>query len=89
VALDPALAGLLGALVGGAAAFGATLVSNNQQARREQDKQRRDRKVEAYGNSLRSLVRAAYYFPLPGGDSRESRGPGSRTLLMPNTGRGS
>ena len=60
MAIDAALAGLFGALVGGGATFLGTVVSNTQQARHARDQQRRDRKVEAYSNSLRSLLRAAH-----------------------------
>ena len=60
MAMDPALAVLLGALVGGGATFLGTIVSNAQQARHTREQQRLDRKVEAYSNSLRSLLRAAH-----------------------------
>ena len=60
MAMDPALAGLLGALVGGGATFVGTVVSNTQQARHTRDRQRLERKVEAYSNSVRSLLRAAH-----------------------------
>jgi len=58
--MDAAVAGLLGALVGGVATFGGTVVTNAQQVRRDQIKQRNDRKVEAYSNSIRSLLRVAH-----------------------------
>jgi hypothetical protein len=58
--MDTAIAGFLGALVGGAATFGGTVVSNTQQARRERKKEHEQRKVEAYSNSMRSLLRVAH-----------------------------
>lgn len=60
MAMDPALAGLLGALVGGGATFLGTVVSNTQQARHTRDQQRLERKTEAYGNTLRYLLRVAH-----------------------------
>lgn len=60
MALDPALAGLLGALVGGAATFGGSLFGNRQQARHERKRRAQERKLEAYTNAMRSLMRAAY-----------------------------
>jgi hypothetical protein len=58
--MDAAVAGFLGAIVGGAATFGGTVVSNAQQAQREHKKQHEQRKVEAYSNTLRSLLRVAH-----------------------------
>jgi hypothetical protein len=80
MAVDPALAGLLGALVGGAATFAGTVVSNTQQARHARDQRRHDRKVEAYSNTMRFLLRAAHRSaelgltdePPPSGDSPQS-----------------
>lgn len=58
--MDAAIAGFLGAIVGGAATFGGTVVSNSQQAGRERKKENKQRKVEAYSNSIRSLIRVAH-----------------------------
>jgi hypothetical protein len=60
LAVDPALAGLLGALVGGAATFGGSMLGNRQLARHNEAQRHFDRKVEAYGHSLRSLLRAMH-----------------------------
>jgi hypothetical protein len=70
MALDPALAGFLGAIIGGAATFSGTLVANLQQARRAGAEGRQARKTEAYGNSLRSLLRAAHRRTLVTGEGR-------------------
>ena len=53
MALDPALAVVLGALVGGGFTFAGSVIGNTQQARRE----RKVQKLEAYRNSMRYLVR--------------------------------
>jgi hypothetical protein len=60
LALDPALAGLLGALVGGGATVAGSILGNTQQARHERRDRHEQRKVEVYSNSLRSLLRAAH-----------------------------
>jgi hypothetical protein len=54
--LDPALTGLLGALVGGGFTFAGSIVGNTQQARHERRDRLEERKVEAYSNAMRCLL---------------------------------
>jgi len=65
MAMDPAVAGLLGALVGGGFTFAGSIIGNLHQARRE----RRDRKLEAYTKSIRCLLRLKM-MAAKGGDLR-------------------
>src|SRR5690242_14911392 len=72
MAIDPALTGFFGAVVGGGAAFLGTVVSNRQQARHERKRRAQERKLEAYTNAIRSLMRAAY--PEWRGDAQSQTG---------------
>ena len=69
MAMDPALAGLLCALVGGGFTFAGSILGNTQQARHDREDCLEQRKVETYTNAMRSLLRATHYLELtPGGD---------------------
>jgi hypothetical protein len=54
-----ALAGLLGAVIGGGATLLGSLLASRQQARHERDKWLRDWKASAYNNTVRYLLRTA------------------------------
>lgn len=55
--MDSALAGLLGTAIGALAAIVATLVASTLQTRQEHHVWLRDRKQEAYANSIKYIVR--------------------------------
>ena len=56
--MDAAVAGLIGAAIGAVAGMAGTLITNYLQAKQEHAKWIRDKRVEAYSNAIRYLVRA-------------------------------
>jgi predicted transcriptional regulator len=56
--MDAAIAGLIGAAIGAVAGMAGTLVTTYLQAKQEHAKWIRDKRVEAYSNTIRYLVRA-------------------------------
>jgi hypothetical protein len=81
MAMDPALAGLLGALVGGGFTFAGSILGNTQQARHDREDRLEQRKVETYINAMRSLLRATHYLELTPGVTRtiDDESQGHRT----------
>ena len=56
--MDAAVAGLIGAAIGAIAGMTGTLITAYLQAKQEHMKWMRDKRVEAYSNTIRYLVRA-------------------------------
>jgi hypothetical protein len=56
--MDAAIAGLVGAAIGAVAGMAGTLITSYLQAKQEHTKWIRDKRVEAYSNTIRYLVRA-------------------------------
>jgi hypothetical protein len=56
--MDAAIAGLIGAAIGAVAGMAGTLITTYLQAKQEHAKWIRDKRVEAYSNTIRYLVRA-------------------------------
>ena len=56
--MDAAIAGLIGAAIGAVAGMAGTLITTYLQARQEHAKWIRDKRVEAYSNTIRYLIRA-------------------------------
>jgi gas vesicle protein len=56
--MDAAVAGLIGAAIGAIAGMTGTLITAYFQAKQEHRKWMRDKRVEAYSNTIRYLVRA-------------------------------
>jgi hypothetical protein len=58
IVMDAAIAGLIGAAIGAVAGMAGTLTTTYLQAKQEHAKWIRDKRVEAYSNTIRYLVRA-------------------------------
>lgn len=56
--MDAAIAGLIGTAIGAVAGMAGTLITTYLQAKQEHAKWIRDKRVEAYSNTIRYLVRA-------------------------------
>lgn len=56
--MDSGVAGLIGADIGAVAGIAGTLITNHLQAKQERLKWLRDKRVEAYSNTIRYLTRA-------------------------------